>query len=55
MKPEVKEQIKKEVEHFIRHNRKICWEAEMEQGEFCIGESKIEKFVVDLIERLGSK
>jgi hypothetical protein len=38
------EQIPQELENFINRNRKICWEAEFEQGEFCIGENKVIDF-----------
>jgi hypothetical protein len=36
------------IEHFITTNRKICWEAEYENGEFCIGENKLRKLIKDL-------
>jgi hypothetical protein len=39
----------KEIEWFIENNRKICWEAELENGEFCIGENKLRKFIIELI------
>jgi hypothetical protein len=37
--------IEEKIQHFIKHNRKICWEAEMEDGEFCVGENKLLNFV----------
>ena len=40
--------LEEKVEHFIKYNRKICWEAEMEFGEFCVGEDRLRKFVREL-------
>ncbi len=37
--------VEDKIEHFIKYNRKICWEAEMEDGEFCVGENRLRKFV----------
>ena len=32
------------LERFIRNERKICWEAEYQNGEYCIGENKVREF-----------
>lgn len=37
------------VEKFITENRKICWEAEFEKGEYCIGENNVRKLIGKLI------
>lgn len=37
-----------ELDYFINHNRKICWEAEFEDGQFCIGEEKVKQFFEEL-------
>lgn len=37
--------IKDHFEHLIRSNRKINWESEYENGNYCIGENIIEDFV----------
>ena len=44
MQNEVKE-LQGLINVFIRGNRKICWESEMEQGEYCIGENKMKAFI----------
>jgi hypothetical protein len=36
------------LEMFIQRNRKICWEAEYQNGEYCIGENALSKFVHEL-------
>ena len=41
--------LKEKIQHFIKYNRKICWEAEMEDGEFCIGENRLLNFVDELM------
>ena len=33
-----------DIEKFIANNRRICWEAAFENGEYCIGENKIREF-----------
>jgi hypothetical protein len=38
------------LDFFIEQNRKICWEAEYEKGEYCIGEQKVKKFFTALRE-----
>lgn len=40
--------LEDKIQHFIKYNRKICWEAEMEDGEFCIGENRLLNFVREL-------
>jgi len=35
----------KEIEIFIQQNRKNCWENEYENGEYCIGEKTVLKFI----------
>lgn len=35
------------VDSFIKHRRKICWEAEYEGGEYCIGEEAVRKEMND--------
>jgi hypothetical protein len=47
-----KEKLIEEIEWFIRSNRKICWEAEFEQGEFCVGENKLREFIEKLSRQL---
>lgn len=37
------------IEMFIQQNRKICWEAEYQNGEYCIGENALLKFVQKLL------
>ena len=37
--------MNKDLEDFIKQNRKICWEAEFQNGEFCIGENKVREFL----------
>ena len=37
--------LETKVEGFIQQHRKICWEAEFEQGEFCVGENRLRDFV----------
>ena len=32
------------LEQFIKQNRKICWESEYENDEYCIGENKVRQF-----------
>jgi hypothetical protein len=44
-----------EVENFINHNRKICWEAEFEDGEYCIGENKVRTFIQSRIAELEAE
>jgi hypothetical protein len=41
--------IQLKIAFFIDQNRKICWEAEYENGEFCIGENKVKRFISELI------
>ncbi|MGD9162742.1 MAG: hypothetical protein PVG39_30330 [Desulfobacteraceae bacterium] len=36
--------MKEQLKEFIKQNKKICWEAELEKGEFCIGENKVREF-----------
>ena len=38
------EKIEKELNEFIKRNRKIDWEAEFENDEYCIGENKVKEF-----------
>ena len=40
--------LNEKVEHLIKWNRKMCWEAEFENGNFCIGENKLREFVKEL-------
>ena len=40
--------LEEKIQHFIKYNRKICWEAEMEDGEFCVGENRLLNFVLEL-------
>ena len=49
---DVKEVVKEEqslndeeVDRFINRNRKICWESEFENDEYCIGENKVKEFL----------
>jgi len=37
--------MNEKLENFIKQNRKICWESEYENGEYCIGENKVRQFV----------
>jgi hypothetical protein len=43
------EKLMTETEMFIERNRKICWEAEYQGGEFCIGEESIREFIEKFI------
>ena len=36
--------MKEKLESFIEQNRKICWESEYENDEYCIGENKVRQF-----------
>lgn len=36
--------MNEKLENFIKQNRKICWESEYENGEYCIGENKVKQF-----------
>ncbi|MBK7381694.1 MAG: hypothetical protein IPJ03_22400 [Ignavibacteriales bacterium] len=36
--------MKDKLEEFIKQNRKICWESEYQNGEYCIGENKVRQF-----------
>jgi len=40
--------VEEKIEHLIKWNRKICWDADMEDGHFCIGENKLREFVKEL-------
>ena len=40
-----------EIDEFIRRERKICWEAAYQKGEYCIGEKTVRKFIVQLLSR----
>ena len=42
-----KEEIVDLIEGFIERNRKICWEAEYQGGEFCIGEDSVREFLTN--------
>lgn len=33
-----------DLKSFVQENRRICWEAEYEGDEFCIGEEKVKEF-----------
>ncbi len=46
------ELTEKEIDYFIDHNRKICWESEFENGEYCIGENKVKELLITVLERL---
>lgn len=48
-KSELRKAVNEATEKFISRNRKICWEAEMERDEYCVGENKIRQFVENLI------
>lgn len=37
--------MRKELEQFIKENRKTCWESDYENGEYCLGENKVIAFV----------
>ena len=37
---------------FMNENRKICWDAEFEDGEFCIGENKVKNYIEHLEETI---
>jgi len=43
------EQIDAKIENFITINRKICWEAQFEKGEYCIEENKVRLFIEKLL------
>ncbi len=32
-------------EQFIEQNKKICWEATYEKGQYCLGENKVRELV----------
>ena len=42
-----------EVDYLIKKNRKICWESEFENGEYCIGEEKVKELIKLLIDRFS--
>ena len=39
---------REDIEHFIEQNRKICWEAEFENNEYCVGENTIRNYFLKL-------
>jgi hypothetical protein len=48
----VDEKVENGLERFIRNERRICWEAEYQNGEFCIGENKVREFFNKLKQQL---
>lgn len=42
-------ELRKKAKTFIYKNRKICWEAEHENGEYCIGENCLMQFIDKII------
>jgi hypothetical protein len=48
----VDEKVEDGLERFIRNERRICWEAEYQNGEFCIGENKVREFFNKLKQQL---
>ena len=52
--PEVNKQhpaviSREQIDAFIESHRKICWESEYENGEFCIGENKVKDFLLRIL------
>ena len=45
-------ELNKKVNGFVESNRKICWEAEFEKGEYCIGEKAVMKFIREVVDEL---
>jgi len=45
-------ELNKKVNGFVELNRKICWEAEFEKGEYCIGEKAVMKFIREVVDEL---
>lgn len=39
------ETISNEIDVLIKSNRKMCWEAEYENGQYCIGEEKVKELI----------
>jgi len=42
------DKLEEKIEHLIKWNRKICWEAEYENDNYCIGENKLRDFIREL-------
>lgn len=54
-KYELQNWMQKETEHFINLKRKICWEAEYQNGEYCIGENDVEDLIAKCIRKIMSE
>ena len=46
-----KQELIGKIDKFISLNRKICWEAEFERGEYCIGEKAVINFIKEIYEK----
>ena len=40
-----------EIDRFIKRRGLVCWEAEYQKGEYCIGENDVRKFIIELLSR----
>lgn len=49
MRLEETDDLRRELQHFISRERKICWEAEFQDGEYAIGEHRVKRFVEEII------
>lgn len=52
MAKRTRKEIHESIKAFLKHNGKVNWESEYENGELCIGEEKIREYIIALVDSI---